>query len=140
MWSDQSGPRPAFVALAAFLSAALAVALPEGGRYRNPVLPADYSDPDAVQAPDGYYLVASSFGAVPGLPILHSRDLVRWTLVGHAAPRLPAPDFDQPRHGQGLWAPSLRRHEGLYWIYVGDPDRGIFVTRARDPRGPWEPL
>lgn len=110
------------------------------GTYRNPVLHADYSDPDAVRVGDDFYLVASSFNSVPGLPILHSRDLVNWTLVGHAAPRLPSPDFDAPQHGQGLWAPSLRHHAGFFWIYVGDPDRGIYMTRARDPRGPWEPL
>jgi beta-xylosidase len=110
------------------------------GTYRNPVLHADYSDPDVVRVGDDYYLVASSFGHVPGLPILHSRDLVSWTLVGHAAPRLPSPDFDTPQHGNGVWAPSLRHHAGYYWIYYGDPDRGVYMTRARDPRGPWEPL
>src|SRR5688500_2951997 len=110
-----------------------------GESYRNPVLFADYSDPDVVRAGDDYYLVASSFQSVPGLPILHSRDLVHWTLVGHAVDRLPA-DFDRPQHGNGMGAPSLRHHDGWFWIYVGDPDRGIFMTRARDPRGPWEPL
>ena len=107
--------------------------------YRNPVLFGDYSDPDAVRAPDGFYLVASSFAAVPGLPILFSPDLVSWRLVGHALARLPSPDFDTPQHGKGVWAPSLRFHDGRYWIYWGDPDRGIFMTRARHPRGPWEP-
>jgi beta-xylosidase len=113
---------------------------PAAGTYRNPVLFADYSDPDVVRVGDDYYMTASSFQAVPGLPILHSRDLVSWTLVGHAAPRLPSPDFDRAQHGNGLWAPSLRHHDGWFWIYVGDPDRGVFMTRARDPRGPWEPL
>jgi len=108
--------------------------------YRNPVLFADYSDPDVVRAGDDYYMTSSSFQVVPGLPILHSRDLVSWTLVGHAAARLPSPDFDRAQHGNGIWAPSLRHHDGWFWIYVGDPDRGLFMTRARDPRGPWEPL
>ncbi len=107
--------------------------------YRNPVLFADYSDPDAVRDGDDYYLVSSSFDCVPGLPVLHSRDLIHWTILSYAVPRLPAV-FDGPQHGNGLWAPSLRRHDGWFWIYVGDPDRGIFLTRARDPRGPWEPL
>lgn len=110
------------------------------GTYVNPVLFADYSDPDVVSDGDDFYLVSSSFASVPGLPILHSRDLVNWTIVGHAAPRLPAPDFDTPQHGKGLWAPSLRKHAGRFWIYVGDPDRGIYVTTALDPRGPWTPL
>jgi beta-xylosidase len=110
------------------------------GTYRNPVLYADYSDPDVVRVGGDFYLVASSFTSVPALPVLHSRDLVNWTIVGHAAGTLPAPDFDAPQHGKGIWAPSLRHHDGFFWIYVGDPDRGIFMTRARDPRGPWEPL
>jgi beta-xylosidase len=110
------------------------------GTYRNPVLYADYSDPDVVRVGGDFYLVASSFTSVPALPILHSRDLVNWTIVGHAAATLPAPEFDTPQHGKGLWAPSLRHHGGWFWIYVGDPDRGLFMTRARDPRGPWEPL
>jgi beta-xylosidase len=110
------------------------------GTYTNPVIFADYSDPDVVRTGEDYYLVASSFQVAPGLPILHSRDLVNWTIVGHAAPALPDVAFDRPQHGKGLWAPSLRYHAGEYWIYVGDPDRGIFVTKARDPRGPWTPL
>jgi unsaturated rhamnogalacturonyl hydrolase len=100
------------------------------------VLFADYSDPDVIRAGDDYWLVASSFDAVPALPILHSRDLKSWTLVGHAAEKLPF----EPEPGGGVWAPSIRQHGGWFWIYFGDPDRGIFMTRARDPRGPWEPL
>ena len=110
------------------------------GTYKNPVLFADYSDPDVVRVGADFYLVASSFAGVPGLPILRSRDLVNWTIIGHAAPRLPSPDFDTPQHGNGMWAPSLRHHAGRFWIYVGDPDRGIYVTTAADPSGPWSPL
>ena len=108
--------------------------------YRNPIIFGDYSDPDVVRVGDDFYLVSSSFTAVPALPILHSRDLVTWTIVGHAAPRLPSPRYDQPQHGMGVWAPSLRHHAGRFWIYYGDPDVGIFMTTAADPRGPWEPL
>jgi unsaturated rhamnogalacturonyl hydrolase len=104
------------------------------------ILHADYSDPDVIRVGKDYFLVASSFQNVPGLPILQSRDLVKWTLVGHAVDRLPSPDFDRPQHGNGMWAPSIRHHDGWFWIYVGDPDRGIYMTRARDARGPWEPL
>jgi unsaturated rhamnogalacturonyl hydrolase len=103
------------------------------------VLFADYSDPDVIRVGRDYYLTASSFANVPGLPILQSRDLKSWTLVGHAIQRL-GPDFDKPQHGNGVWAPSLRHHDGWFWIYFGDPDRGIYRTRARDARGPWEPL
>src|SRR5438067_13158547 len=90
--------------------------------YGNPVIFADYSDPDVIRVGSDYYLVASSFQCVPGLPILHSRDLAHWTLVNYAVPRLPSPDFDRPQHGNGTWAPSIRYHDGYFWIFVGDPD------------------
>jgi beta-xylosidase len=108
------------------------------GTYKNPVLHADYSDPDVVRVGDDYWLVSSSFNHVPGLPILHSRDLVNWELVGHALPRLtPENVFDTPQHGKGVWAPSIRFHAGKYWIYYPDPDFGIYLVTATDPRGPW---
>ena len=110
------------------------------GTYVNPVLFADYSDPDAVRVGDDFYLVSSSFASVPGLPILRSRDLVNWTIVGHAVARLPSPEFDTPQHGKGMWAPSLRYRAGRFWIYVADPDRGIYVTTATAASGPWTPL
>ena len=67
------------------------------GTYKNPVLYADYSDPDACAVGEDYYLTASSFQCVPGLPILHSRDLVNWRIIGHALPVLsPASDFKIP--------------------------------------------
>jgi len=109
------------------------------GTYKNPVLFADYSDPDVVRVGDDFYLTASSFQYVPGLPILHSTDLVNWTLVGHAAPQLPA-RFGAVHHSDGLWAPSIRWHNGWFWIFVGDPDLGILMTKARKPEGPWTPL
>ena len=116
------------------------------GTYQNPVINADYSDPDVCVGPSGddYYLTASSFQCVPGLPILHSRDLVNWQLVGHALDRLYAgfPElerhFSTPQHGCGVWAPSIRYHDGYYYIYWGDPDYGVFMVRTQDPAGPWE--
>jgi beta-xylosidase len=108
------------------------------GSYRNPVLFADYSDPDVIRVGDDFYMVSSSFTNVPGLPILHSTDLVNWSLIGYAQQSLPSPRYDLPRHGEGIWAPSLRFHNGEYWIYYGDPDLGIFMIKARDPRGPWD--
>ncbi len=111
---------------------------PVAGTYRNPILHADYSDPDAVRVGDDYWMTSSSFSQVPGLPLLHSRDLVNWTLAGHALPRLvPAETHRTPQHGKGVWAPSIRHHAGLYWIYYPDPDTGLYVLTAPDPRGPW---
>jgi beta-xylosidase/cephalosporin-C deacetylase-like acetyl esterase len=110
------------------------------GTYSNPVIYADYSDPDVIRVGDDYYMTASSFSHFPGLPILHSRDLVNWQIIGHAALSYPDPGFALPQHGMGIWAPAIRYHNGEYRIYYGDPDRGVFMTKAKDPAGPWEPL
>ncbi|GAA2683935.1 MULTISPECIES: glycoside hydrolase 43 family protein [Actinosynnema] len=108
------------------------------GRYRNPVLFADWSDPDAVRVGEHFYLVASTFNRIPGLPVLRSTDLVNWSLIGHALTELePLDHFARPQRGGGVWAPALRHHDGRFWIFYPDPDHGIFVTTATDPRGPW---
>jgi beta-xylosidase len=110
--------------------------------YTNPIIHADYSDPDVCRVGEDFYMVASSFNAVPGLPILHSRDLVHWNLIGHALPRLqPEEHFSVPRHGQGVWAPSIRFHQGEFYIYYPDPDFGIFMIKSKNILGPWsEPV
>ncbi|GGZ44916.1 glycoside hydrolase family 43 protein [Asticcacaulis endophyticus] len=108
------------------------------GTYINPVLQGDYSDPDVVRVEDDYYLTASSFTNVPGLPILHSKDLVNWTLIGHALARnVPEAHHAVPRRGGGVWAPAIRHHNGKFMIYYPDPDFGIFLVTAVDPKGPW---
>jgi beta-xylosidase len=112
------------------------------GTYKNPVLHADYSDPDAIRVGDDYYMISSSFSDVPGLPILHSKDLVNWELIGHALNRIPPYDlYLKPQHGNGVWAPSIRYHKGEFYIYFPDPDFGIYVIRSKDIKGPWsEPV
>lgn len=108
------------------------------GTYTNPVINADYSDPDVCVAGEDYYLTASSFNCIPGLPILHSKDLVNWEIVGHAVKELePKQEFDRPSHGNGIWAPSIRYHNGEFYIYWGDPDYGVFMVKAKDPTGEW---
>lgn len=108
------------------------------GTYRNPVLAGDYSDPDVVRVGDAYYLTASSFANAPGLPILKSADLVNWTLIGHALPKVtPADHYATPRRGGGVWAPAIRHRDGKFLIYYPDPDRGIFLITADDAAGPW---
>ena len=93
------------------------------GTYTNPVINADYSDPDVVAVGDDYYLTASSFNCIPGLPILHSKDLVNWELIGHAVTKLqPESEFDKPSHGNGVWAPCISYHNGEFYINWGDPD------------------
>lgn len=112
------------------------------GTYKNPVLDADYSDPDVCRVGDDFYMTASSFDAIPGLPILHSKDLVNWKLIGHALTRqFPLEHFSKIQHGNGVWAPSIRYHKGEFYIYYGDPDFGIYVLKAKNAAGPWsEPI
>ena len=111
------------------------------GNYKNPVLYADYSDPDVCRVGADYYLVASSFACIPGLPILHSNDLVNWTIIGYAIRQMTPEDrFSTMQHGNGVWAPSIRYHNKEFYIYFGDPDAGIYMTKASDPAGAWSPL
>lgn len=112
------------------------------GMFRNPVIHADYSDPDVCVAGDDFYLTASSFNCIPGLPILHSKDLVNWEIVNYALKELKPKEFyNEARHGKGVWAPSIRFHNGEFYIYWGDPDFGVFMVKTKDPRGEWsEPV
>ena len=136
----------------------------KGSHYINPVLNADYSDPDVCRVGDDFYMTSSSFGCFPGLQILHSTDLVNWEIVGAALTDYPGPLWDDsrpwetlgqrldtpdiplpgpqqwrtvPQHGNGVWAPAIRHHNGEFYIYCGDPDRGIFMVKTADPRSKW---
>lgn len=112
------------------------------GTYKNPVLYADYSDPDVIRVGEDYYLTSSSIGCLPGLQILHSKDLVNWSIAGAAVPHsLPPVTETAPLHGNRVWAPCIRHHNGMFYIFWGDPDQGIFMVKARDVKGPWsEPV
>ncbi len=109
------------------------------GTYKNPVLHSDYSDPDVVRVGDDFYMTASSFNAIPGLPILHSKDLVNWKLINYALDRQPPFEhFSKPQHGNGVWAPAIRHHNGEFYIFYGDPDFGIYMVKTKDPAGKWD--
>jgi beta-xylosidase len=151
-WRRIAGPA---VRAAAALTAVMTIgAATPPATYRNPILYADYSDPDVVRVGHDYYLVASSFHLSPGLPVLHSRDLVHWRIIGHVLPRLDfAPEYDLPgpftlddtkskpvtgtRYGGGVWAPAIRYHAGKFFVYWPTPDEGIFMATTRRPEGPW---
>lgn len=109
------------------------------GTYTNPVINADYSDPDVVAVGEDYYLTASSFQCIPGLPILHSKDMVNWEIINHAIKGglEPCEVFNVPQHGNGVWAPSIRYHHGEYYIFWGDPDYGVMMVKTKDPAGEW---
>lgn len=158
--------------LGSMCMASLAVALSAGSTaqaaaakapavYRNPILHADYSDPDVIRVGDTYYMVASTFHFSPGLPILTSKDLVHWTIAGHVLSKLPfAPEYDLPgpvptddagarmprdlrtsgqRYAGGVWAPSIRHHDGLFHVYFATPYEGVFMSTAKRVDGPWSP-
>ena len=115
------------------------------GTFRNPILPADYSDIDAIGVGQDFYAISSTFQYSPGMVILHSTDLVHWRILGHAVGDLtqisPEMNWDRMnRTGRGVWAGSLRFHGGKFWLYFGTPDDGYFMTTARNPAGPWDPL
>ncbi|MBQ8073627.1 MAG: family 43 glycosylhydrolase [Clostridia bacterium] len=107
-------------------------------KYVNPILRGDYSDPDIIRVGEDFYMISSSFTYVPGIPVLHSRDLVHWELIGYATRRLPFSRYDRPAHRCGTWAPSLRYHQGKFYVYVCLPDEGLLAFTAEDPAGEWE--
>lgn len=116
----------------------------KGEYFTNPIVFSDYSDPDVTASPDGktFYMTASSFQCAPGLPILRSTDLVNWELVNYAIKAVPPAEvYSTVKHGKGVWAPSIRCHNGEYYIYWGDPDVGVFMVKTADPEGEWsEPV
>ena len=113
----------------------------KNGNYRNPVLYADYSDPDAIRVGDDYFMISSSFCNAPALPVLHSKDLVNWKVVNYVLDKIPEFRYRNPIHGCGVWAPSIRYHEGTYYVCFPMPDEGIYMTTTKDPFGKWsEPV
>ncbi len=110
------------------------------GTYVNPVLNADYSDPDAIRVGDKYYMIASDFHFM-GMQILESDDLVNWTIISQIYDRFDFPEWEKnERYSGGSWAPALRYHDGKFWVYFCTPDEGLFMSQATDPHGPWSPL
>ena len=118
-----------------------------GGKYKNPVINADYSDPDVCRVGNDFYMTSSSFACFPGLQILHSTDLVNWKIIGAALtddypvlPEFRGTNLDwrkRIQHGNYVWAPSIRHHDGWFYIYWGDPDQGLFMTMTQNPAITW---
>ena len=128
------------------VSVAALAAMAQGSRtaqavYHNPILYADYSDPDVIRDGANYYLIASTFHFVPAIPILQSTDLVHWTILGHVVQRLEMdPRYNMVggnRYGKGVWASAIRKHNGLFYVYFPTPSEGIFVSTAAKITGPW---
>ncbi|MBR1548304.1 MAG: glycoside hydrolase 43 family protein, partial [Prevotella sp.] len=110
------------------------------GTYKNPVLNADYSDPDVIRVGDRYYMVASDFHFV-GMQVLESTDMVNWQIASQIYSRFDLPGWDENKHyAGGSWAPSIRWHQGRFYVYFCTPHEGLFMSTATDAHGPWEPL
>jgi hypothetical protein len=111
------------------------------GKYKNPILFSDYSDPDVIRVADGeyqgFYMVASSFTYFPGLPVLYSKDLVNWRIISYAVNSLPFERYNYPQHGCGVWAPAIRYYDGKFWVYFSTPDEGIFMANTQNPFDKW---
>lgn len=107
------------------------------GYYTNPILYTDYSDPDVIRVGRDYFMVASSFCNAPSVPVLYSRDLVNWKVINYVMERLPFERYEEPAHGCGAWAPAIRYHEGVYYVFVPFPDEGILMCQTKDPFDRW---
>src|SRR5512134_979340 len=109
--------------------------------FRNPILPGFYPDPSICRVGGDYYLVTSTFEYFPGLPIFHSRDLIHWRQIGHVLDRPSQLDLDEVRPSAGLYAPTIRHHNGTFYVINtlvdGKTGKGNFVVTATQPQGPW---
>lgn len=110
------------------------------GAYRNPVLNADFSDPDVIRVGSKFYMVASDFHFL-GMQVLESEDMVNWHYISQIYRRFDEPGWDSNQHyAGGSWAPVIRYHDGLYYVYFCTPEEGLYMSTAADPHGPWAPL
>ncbi len=112
------------------------------GTYTNPIIYSDFSDPDVVKVDGKYYMTASSFNCIPGLPILESYDLVNWKLVNYALQKnVPEEVYAKVQHGNGVWAPCIRFYKNEFYIFYPDPEFGIYYIKAKNPSDKWsEPI
>lgn len=114
------------------------------GTYTNPLFYDEFSDPDILRVGDDYYLCGTTMHSVPGLVILHSRDLVNWENVAYCFDRFDFPDdkFSLRNHkeiyGQGIWAPAIRYANGQFYIFSNVNGKGLQCFTSRDIHGPWQ--
>ncbi|NDV80409.1 beta-xylosidase [Bacteroides sp. 51] len=109
------------------------------GTYINPILNADYSDPDVIRVGEKYYMIASDFHFI-GMQVLESDDMVNWTLISQIYDHFDHPEWNEnKRYGAGAWAPSLRYHDGKFWMFVCTPHE-LYMSQAEKASGPWSPL
>ena len=110
------------------------------GTYVNPVLNADFSDPDVIRVGEKYYMVASDFHFM-GMQVLESDDMVNWRYVSQIYHRLDEPGWNENQHyAGGSWAPAIRYHDGRFFVFFCTPEEGLYMSTAKDAHGPWAPL
>lgn len=109
-------------------------------KFKNPVVPGFYPDPSVIRVGEDYYMTTSTFEFFPGVPVLHSRDLVHWKKIGHCLTRKSQLDLDGCPSSRGIWAASIRHHDGVFYMITTIMNHGqlrkFFVT-ATDPAGEW---
>ena len=104
----------------------------------NPILPGFYPDPSICAVGDDFYLVNSTFAYFPGIPIMHSKDLAHWEQIGNACDRESQLPLGDTGHSRGLFAPTIRYHEGTFYIICTNVSYGgNFIITAQNPAGPW---
>lgn len=111
------------------------------GTYTNPLFYDEFADPDVIRVGPDFYLVGSSMHVMPGLALLHSRDLVNWNFESYALDKLDlGPEYRLEGgnvYGQGIWAPCLRYHDGTFYIFANVNGKTTQMFRSRSPSGPW---
>ena len=115
------------------------------GTFKNPVLPGDFSDPDVIRVGGDYYFITSTFQYSPGMAVLHSKDLVNWEFLSHCVADLtqmgPELNWDRMnRYNRGIYAGTIRYHDGKFWVFWTTMDEGVFMTTASNAAGPWAPV
>ena len=114
------------------------------GTFTNPLFYDEFSDPDILRVGDDYYLAGTTMHTVPGLVILHSKDLVNWENIAYCFDRFDFADdaFSLKNHqeiyGQGVWAPAIRYANGQFYVFTNINGKGLQCYTAKDIRGPWQ--
>jgi len=111
------------------------------GTFKNPFLYADYNNLDVIRVEDDFYMISASHHFM-GMPLLHSRDMVNWTIIARISRKLTIHKrYDTPgqAYQHGSWAPAIRYHEGKFFVYVCSPEEGLMMSTSKNPAGPWEP-
>jgi len=106
-------------------------------KYKNPIIPGFNPDPSICRVGEDYYLVTSTFEFFPGIPVYHSRDLVNWTQIGNCIDRAEQLPMERAEIGMGIWAPTIRWHEGRFYVTAKEKNFGNFIISAKNPAGPW---